>query len=174
MTLLSPFFIKALKVAVFGDLFWEPYLGGIMEDSTPFGLHLAILIDPYLQYVLQGKKTIESRFSMRRFAPFNCVERNDVVLLKRSGGPIVGLCQVTDAWYYQLDPRSWTEIRNEFTQMLCAQDPSFWTDREKATFATLMRLGNVRKITPIKIPKNDRRGWVVLKPNTKQCKLSSI
>lgn len=173
MTILSPAILNSLQLAVFGDLFWEPYLGPIMEGSSPFGLHLAILIDPYLQYILQGKKTVESRFSMRRFAPFGCVERNDVVLLKRSGGPIVGLCQITDAWYYHLDPRSWAEIRNEFTQMLCAQDPSFWTEREKAAFATLMRLGNVREIDPIKFPKNDRRGWVVLKPNMQQRKLRS-
>ena len=158
------FFRNGLQGAVQGDLFWEPCLNSMIEGLAPFGLHLAILVEPYLKYILDGKKTVESRFSERRIAPYGRVQKDDIILLKRSGGPIVGLCQVANIWYYQLDPESWQEIRNEFTQMLCAQDPAFWEQRENAEFATLMRLRNVHEITPIKYSKSDRRGWVVLRP----------
>lgn len=140
----------------------------MIQDKAPFGLHLAVLVEPYLRYILEGKKTVESRFSERRIAPYGNVQRDDVILLKRSGGPILGLCQVSNRWYYELDPPSWNEIRIEFSKMLCAQDPEFWRQRASAEFATLISLRNVLKIQPIKYSKNDRRGWVVMKPGRKQ------
>ena len=161
-------FRNSLQHAVQGNAFWEPCLDFMLEDQEPFGLHLAVLVEPYLRYILEGKKTVESRFSERRIAPYGNVQRHDVILLKRSGGPILGLCQVSNRWYYQLDPKSWNEIRTEFSQMLCAQDPEFWRQRERAEFATLMSLRNVLKIRPINYSKNDRRGWVVLNPGREQ------
>ena len=161
-------FRNGLQYAVQGDTFWEPCLDSMLQDQAPFGLHLAVLVEPYLRYILEGKKTVESRFSERRISPYGNVQRHDVILLKRSGGPILGLCQVSSRWYYELDPQSWHEIRTEFSQMLCAQDPEFWSQRESAEFATLMSLRNVLKIRPIKYSKNDRRGWVVLKRGREQ------
>ena len=156
-------FRNGLQSAVKGHSFWEPYLEAMMQGLATSGLHLAIFIDPYLRYILEGKKTVESRFSERRVAPYGSVKREDVILLKRSGGPIVGLCRASDIWYYELDPESWREIRTGFSQMLCAQDPDFWSQRKSAEFATLIRLTNVVKIQPFKYSKRDRRGWVVLK-----------
>jgi hypothetical protein len=157
-------FRDGLQSAVKGDTFWKSHIDSIMQGPAPFGLHLAVFIEPYLKYILEGKKTVESRFSERRVVPYGSVRRDDVILLKRSGGPIVGLCRASDIWYYELDPRSWREIRAGFSQMLCAQDPDFWSQRETAEFATLIRLTNVLKISPVKYAKNDRRGWVILKP----------
>lgn len=162
--------LAQVKEAVKGDPFWEPYLATSKNDYR-LSFHLAIFVEPYLQYILDGKKTVESRFSVHRIPPFGHVQRNDVLLLKRSGGPITGLCQAGEVWYYELDPRSWKHIRQEFTQMLCAQDPEFWTAREHATFATLISLKNVRLIDPIKYLKQDRRGWVVLTERHSQLQL---
>ena len=154
---------EAVQSVVQGDPFWEGYLRQVTTPhAVRFSLHLAILVEPYLQFILEGRKTVESRFSVRRGAPYECVQRGDVVLLKRSGGPIVGLCQIADAWFYRLDPRSWSTIRQEFTQALCAQDPAFWQARRQASFATLMRLQHVRPLAPLPCAKRDRRGWVIL------------
>ena len=139
----------------------------MVQGKTSYGLHLAVFLEPYLRYILEGKKTVESRFSGRRIAPYGNVQCDDVILLKRSGGPIMGLCQVSNRWYYELDTQSWNEIRTEFSKMLCAQDPEFWKQRESAEFATLMSLTNVMKIPPIKLSKTDRRAWVVMKPGRK-------
>ncbi len=147
--------------------FWGPYINSMLQNSAPSGLHLAVLVEPYLAYILDGKKTVESRFSMHRIPPYGRVHEDDVILLKKSGGPIVGLCLISDVWYYSLDPESWQEIRSEFTEMLCAQDPDFWSQRKRAGFATLMRIRHVFRIPPVNFIKRDRRGWVVLKPNEK-------
>lgn len=164
-----------IRETVRDDPFWGEYLERIiLHDSAPFALHLAILVEPYLQFILDGRKTVESRFSLHRRAPYRHAHRGDVVLLKRSGGPIVGLCQIAHAWFYQLDPKSWKTIKEEFTQALCAQDPTFWKEREGASFATLMRLQRVHSIKPINCAKRDRRGWVVLRPGVTQLKLLNV
>ena len=102
------------------------------------------------------------------------MDKGDIVLVKRSGGPVVGLCQVSDAWFYRLDPKTWDSIRHEFTEALCAQDPQFWIEREKASFATLMQVEHLKKIEPIKWPKEDKRGWVVLRPRSNQLTFESL
>lgn len=119
-------------------------------------------MEPFLQFMLDGSKTVESRFSAIRCAPYGRVEKGDVILLKRTGGPIVGLCQVTNRWFYQLDRASWQIIKDKFTKALCAEYPGFWKERESASFATLMRVHHIRAVAPIRFEKRDRRGWVVL------------
>jgi hypothetical protein len=161
----QPLLERRLKEAVRGDPFWEQYLSRTTESSTsPFGLHLAVFVEPYLQYLLDGRKTVESRFSVHRIAPYQSAGIGDIILLKRTGGPIVGLCRVISVWFYRLDPTTWASIRRTFTEALCAQDPTFWHQRASASFASLMRVSNVRTIQPIYHPKRDRRGWVILRP----------
>lgn len=154
------------------DFYWEEKISQFSKD-TPYGIHLAIFVEPYLQYVLDGKKTVESRFSINHCAPHNRVFSGDVLLLKKSGGPIVGMCEVSNVWFYNLDKNSWSEIRREFTQALCAQDPEFWSKRKLASFATLMKIKKPVKTKPVYLDKRDRRGWVVLKQRTSQSSLDN-
>lgn len=164
--------VTSLLTAVQGDFFWESRLDALDKEALPtFTLHLGIFVEPYLQYILDGVKTVESRFATRRFAPYQQVASGDVLLLKQSSGPIIGLCEITHVWFYHLDSSSWHTIRTSFTQALCAQDPEFWTSRSRASFATLMRIQQVRVISPIAYQKRDRRGWVVLRPPTEQLEL---
>src|SRR6266571_9463201 len=161
-----PQLAKHLRSALKDDSFWSNRLALTEMKSANFGLHLAIFVEPYLQYILEGKKTIESRFGANRRAPFGYVKEGDVLLLKKSGGPITGICLVGQVWFYRLDPTSWNTIKDTFSTALCAQDPSFWRERRGASFATLMLIKEVRSLTPFEIPKKDRRGWVTLKGPT--------
>ncbi len=146
------------------DEYWMQRLVTVIDESV--SLHLAVFVEPYLGYLLDGRKTVESRFSLRRSPPYGRVDHGDLVLLKRTGGPILGLCEIAETWNYQLDSPSWSVIRAEFTEALCAQDPAFWQARQSASFATLMRVAAVRALPPIHLPKRDRRGWVVLNPRS--------
>ncbi len=134
-----------------------------VESSRYSAIHLAVFVEPYLEYVLDGSKTVESRFSKARRAPYKQVDVGDLVLMKKSGGAIVGAFEVAQVWSYVLDTNSWGEVRSNFTQALRAQDPTFWRTRAGAQYATLMRVCNVRRFEPCNIPKRDMRGWVVLK-----------
>lgn len=156
--------VQRLRAAVRGDSFWDDYLSDASYSST--GLHLAVFVEPYLRYLLEGRKTVESRFSAHRIAPYQTASVGDVILLKRTGGPIVGLCRIAAVWFYRLDPSTWASIKGRFTEALCAQDPMFWHQRASASYASLMRVSDVRAIEPINHPKRDRRGWVILRSPT--------
>ncbi len=130
--------------------------------SEHFGLHLAVLVEPYLTFILEGKKTIESRFSVNRNAPFEQVQRGDIIILKRSSGPVEGLCRVADAWFYQLDPNTWPEIER-YASSLCIDDSPFWKQKRGASYASLMRIEEIVRIPSFDIDKLDPRGWVVLR-----------
>jgi ASC-1-like (ASCH) protein len=148
------------------DAFWKSYLKKFSSSSknSP-SVHLAIMVEPFLTYVLDGSKTIESRFSVNRCAPFKRVKKGDIILLKKSGGPITGICLADYAWFYQLDENSWQDIKTNFSKQLCA-DKSFWESRQRASYATLIRVINVKSVDPIYFEKKDRRGWVVLSDNS--------
>jgi len=134
-------------------------------------LHLAIFVEPFLTFVLDGRKTIESRFSIHRRPPFGCVRSGDLVLVKRSGGPIVAVAEVSKVWYYELDSQAWNFIRRKFSKQLCVDDPEFWESKSSAYFATLMQFARIEKLDEIECSKRDRRGWVVLNPFGEQRRL---
>lgn len=156
--------VDQLRSAVCGDPIWDDLLGGLASpEPSSIGVHLAILVEPYLQLILDGRKTVESRFARRECPPYQRIDKDDVILLKRSGGPIVGMCQVADVWFHQRDECAWQSIRDEFAASLCALDPAFWEARAETSFATLLRLIHVRCLSPgINFTKRDRRGWVIL------------
>lgn len=148
------------------DAFWKNYLSEILsEKRSSVGIHLGVFVEPYLSYIIDGKKTVESRFGIKKQPPYNRVSPNDIVLLKHSGGPVIGLCMISDVWFYQLDKESWGTLRKEFSIALCAQDPEFWQQRKHASFATLMQIESVIQFSPVNFSKADRRGWVVLRPS---------
>ena len=155
---------KSVLPLVKGDRFWEDYLSKQLSSKNhPASLHLAIFVEPYLQYILEGMKTIESRFSVKRSVPYNAIDRGDIILMKKSGGPILGICHVSEAWFYRLNRRSWDYLKREYKKALCAHDPEFWNSRKNAAFATLIKISNVRSISPLMCNKKDRRAWVILR-----------
>jgi len=156
--------IRSLVGCLAPQTSWPSRINSIIRDRHPsVSLHLAVFIEPYLQYVLEGQKTVESRFSAVRCAPYGRVAPGDLILVKASGGPIVGVAEAGETWFYRLDPHSWVTIRREFTEALCAQDPAFWERRSEASYATLIRIARIQAVHPIPWRKTDRRGWVVLK-----------
>ena len=124
------------------------------------GVHLAILLGPYLTAIFQGRKTIESRFGAHRRPPYLCVEPDDFILLKRSGGPVVGIALAKSADSYQLSPRVLADIRAKFAYQLFALDDAFWESRAGMQYATLIELDEPIEIEPFNIAKRDRQGWV--------------
>lgn len=161
--------IERVRDAIVDDQFWGQYLNAqVMQWPPSVAVHLGIFAEPYLQYILDGKKVVESRFSVHRQPPFGAVNKGDVLLLKQAGGPIVGISRIGAVWSYELDPQSFSELRSEFATALCVHDPLFWEEKATASFATLMCLEKVRLIQQIAVEKRDRRGWVVLRSRSKQ------
>lgn len=127
--------------------------------------HVAIFAPPFLDLLLNGSKTIESRFSKVRCAPFGTVAPGDVVLIKRSGGPVVGEFTIrrVEQW---ADPGAddRAAIAAEYGPALAAgADPLFWERRAGCRYITLIWVTKLAVYDrPVPFAKRDRRGWVVL------------
>jgi hypothetical protein len=141
--------------------------------KTGHGIHLGVFVEPYLGFILEGKKTIESRFSMHKHAPFQQVNPGDLIILKRSSGPVRGICRVSHAWYYRVDATTWDEIES-YAAALCMDASPFWQSKKAASYATLMRIEDVCRLPDLEIDKVDPQSWVVLKPSQKQPRLTGL
>lgn len=127
--------------------------------------HLAIFIPPFLELILEGKKTVEGRFSKVRCAPFGAVEEGDTVLMKKSGGLVIGSFVVAKVESFEnLTQEKLKELETRYSESLCSSaDPQYWQRRRASRYATLMRVAeSTRFERPFPFPKKDRRGWVVL------------
>lgn len=159
--------LARIREAAAEDEAWHTAIAPAVDGrEAGASLHLAVLVEPYLTYLLDGRKTVESRFSTRAIPPFGRVLPGDVVLLKAASGPVLATCTVEAVWSYRMNRESWDEMRDRFGRALCAEG-TFWTDRRHANYATLLRVANVVQLPPIAVPKRDRRGWVVLKDRTR-------
>ncbi len=155
--------LESIRESVAGDAFWSPYLTGLLDDPRHTrAVHLGIFNQPYMSFLLNGAKTIESRFSSVRCAPFDCVKAGDIILVKRPGGPIVALFLAGEVRSYRLSSQVWETIKERFGEGIAPASPDFWRENESATYATLIGVEHVRQVAPIAWDKSDRRGWVVL------------
>jgi hypothetical protein len=157
--------LTALRSRVGTDKHWTEKLNALEGDPVQrkiTRIHLAVFIEPYLQYVLDGTKTVESRFSINRCAPFERARPGDIILLKKSGGGVIGACQITHSWFYRLDPSAWKFIKEKFAGPLAIKDASFWKAKERACYASLLKIAHVYTFDPLPVHKRDRRGWVIL------------
>jgi len=144
------------------DPFWSEFFQrSALPASSHWALHVAIFQEPFLTWVFEGRKRVESRFSHHQVAPYGELSAGDVIALKRVGGPVVGLCLATACWSYRLDSKTWSHIQDRFAALLCADSDEFWSSRKDARFATLASIDHVRSVADIDYPKSDRRGWVI-------------
>ena len=140
-------------------------IGGDME----VGVHLGVFVEPFLEAILDGRKTIESRFGVHRCTPFEKVQRGDIIMLKRSGGPVVGLALAGAASYYELTPDVLGDLRDRFAAQLYAEDDDFWAARADKRFASLIEIDDTVKIDTMSVDKRDRRGWVTYVDGRQPC-----
>ena len=146
------------------DKKWQGVYNKLKKPSSKVSVHLAIFSEPYLTYLLKGKKTIESRFSLNRIHPHGNVSKGDIVVVKKTGGAVMGFFQVTEVIFSdQLNQISFNQIKKKYSKGICSNiDPNFWLKHQSAKFATLIRVGELKKMQPFFINKKDRRGWVIL------------
>lgn len=124
--------------------------------------HLIILRNPYLDAVLRGKKTVESRFGKNKGAAFRQVRAGDVLFLKLSSGPVCGTAKVTKVEHFEdLTAQKMAELKRMYNEQIMAME-DYWQSDERCRYGAVIWLANVRRIEPVWINKRDWRAWVVL------------
>ena len=162
--------ISALAKQVQGRSPWAERLAAALTPEPEVALHVAIFHEPFLSLALEGRKTVESRFSQHRVAPFQSVHTGDVILMKTQGGPVRGLAVAERVWSFDLSVASIERLRERFSEDMCVDD-AFWFGKKRARFATLIRVAEPLRIAPVQCVKKDRRGWVVMRSRQLQLSL---
>ncbi len=122
--------------------------------------HIAILSKVGLKEIFSGKKTVESRFSQKKIAPFGQISIGDVVYLKEPGGEIHGQFIVEKVISFEgLSQKDWNVIGNYLKL-----EQEFIKVHQNAHFGTLIFIKDVEQFitSPINFQKKDQRGWVIL------------
>lgn len=124
--------------------------------------HIAIFVGTAIEDILSGKKTIESRFSIARILPYGEVSKDDILLLKKSGGDITGQVTVDNVLCYDnLSRNSVNVLKKEYSDQILASD-GYWESKRNCKFGTLIFLKNPKRFAfPVKFKKKDRRPWLI-------------
>ncbi|MDO8573875.1 MAG: hypothetical protein Q7R77_03945 [Candidatus Daviesbacteria bacterium] len=126
--------------------------------------HLAIFKGSAGEAILTGQKTIESRFSRVKSVPFGVISSGDLVYIKPSGKDIIGQFRVKKVIFLDgLDSSDLSDLRNLYEKRL-AVEKDYWEKHKNARYGTLIFIGDSSRFitSPVKFPKKDLRGWVVL------------
>lgn len=137
----------------------------LADDAGVRRVHLAIMIEPYLSQLLAGRKTIESRFTRTRLPPYQVAGAGDLVLLKRSGGPVVGVGVVKWARFFEVTAETLAAVRRRYAAAIGDDREAFWAARARTRFCSLLALSAIRSLPPLACAKRDRQAWVILRNN---------
>ena len=118
------------------------------------------MVEPYLSAILDGRKTIESRFGVHRREPYLAIEPGDVIIFKKSAGPVVAVAAAKWVHCCRLSSSTLHRLRERYAVQLFATDDAFWEERANKQFATLIEIADPLAVTPFPVSKRDRRGWV--------------
>lgn len=126
-------------------------------------IHVAVLLPDYVRSILEGRKTIESRFSINRVEPFGRVRTGDRIYFKARGGPIAVTALAADVESREgLAPADVLAIRRALNHSILAND-EYWRIKRRARFVTLIALHAVEPVVfgPAHPPFHGR-AWVTL------------
>jgi ASC-1-like (ASCH) protein len=124
--------------------------------------HLAILKKPYLDAVLNGQKTIESRLYKLKTAPVGNIAPGDIIIFKQSCGPIRAFAHAGRVMQVENPTKAeLTALYRKYDRYVMA-GRNHWLAKHPLRYALLIWLKRVTPVAPFDIDKTDRRSWVIL------------
>lgn len=100
-----------------------------LKKIKEHNLSLGIFSEQYLTYMLNGKKTIESRFSKNKILPQNQICKDDIVIVKKSSADVVAYFTIKEILFFDLNKVSIDEIKSKYNKQLCV-DENFGQQRK--------------------------------------------
>ena len=131
-------------------------------------IHLALCREPYIQYMISGKKTIESRITKNKCMPYGKVEKGDLVILKQTSGPVLAVFSVAEVNSFDTRYSSLPEIRDTYQKQLCIHD-DWWENKKDARYAALIGIREIAALQPIRLAlEKNRQSWIILRERGKK------
>ena len=168
----SPRYTRVVDLGAWYSAITDQIVSNLCLASSPtdapppradHAVHLAVVVEPFLGFMLDGSKRIESRFSTVKVPPFRAVREGNLCFSRTPAAP-----SLRPRW--QVKCGATARSRRECSPICVIVSalisettfPGFWERRDGARYATFIRLGRVTKLrVPLDCPKTDRRGWVV-------------
>lgn len=132
----------------------------VVDGYFTGGLHLAVMTGSFLDLIMTGEKTVESRFHRQRRAPLFIARPGDVVVFRQSGRPVNVAAMLGDVCYLNMTEVSVDQVRADWASRIGCDDDDFWMTRADARWVSLLTLDLVFFISPQRLLKRDRRAWV--------------
>lgn len=114
--------------------------------------HLAILSSGWLEKILSGEKTIESRWSKNRIIPYERISEGDVIYFKETGKMVSARAVVEKALFFDnLNESRIRDILRKYGERIGITE--YNRNFDGKNFCTLVFLDNVERVEPFKINK---------------------
>ena len=125
--------------------------------------HLAIFLKGVAEKILTGEKQVEIRLSQSKVIPYLTVTKDDIIILKISGGKIIGQATADNVLYYDhINRELLSKIKKQYAKAT-KMNEEFWKMKRKSRYATIILLKNpIKYLSPVVYQKHDRRPWVIL------------
>ena len=116
--------------------------------------HIAILKKSLrlLPKIVNGEKTIESRWYKTRRAPWNQVKKGEVVYFKNSGEPVTVKAIVEDVKQFELTRNKIEQILQTYGSRI-GVDSTFVEDVKDKKYCILIFLHNAQEVEPFDVDK---------------------
>ena len=107
-------------------------------------IHVAVLLKPYLDLILSGKKTVECRLTRQARDPYENIEPGERIYFKVSAGPYAAIAVVDHVICEDdLSPKRVNEIRRDYNHLI-GGDAQFWDWKRTSRYCTLIWLKEVQ------------------------------
>lgn len=130
---------------------------------NPLMIHVAVLHQPYIEAILDGSKTVESRLMLTRRAPFGALRPGDLIYFKQSSGPFRLAAAAGEIEEHEgLSPARVAALQRRYGPEVGAPR-EYWRAKARARYAVFIRLRDIRTIARgPSIPPLNGRGWLCL------------
>lgn len=116
-------------------------------DKTSKRVHVAVIFAPYVDLILRGEKTIESRLSVTRRAPFGCAQAGDRLYIKERGGAIRATAIIDRVRFDEdLSPTAVQDLANQYNDQILGP-PDYWRSKHNCKYASLLWLTRVESVS---------------------------
>ncbi len=110
-------------------------------------IHVAMIWRRYLEAILDGRKTIESRLTITARAPYQRVAPGERIYFKISAGPFRARARAQRITFLDgLTPARIAALRAEFGSAILGDD-DYWRSKRTARYATLIWLADVEPVS---------------------------
>jgi hypothetical protein len=129
--------------------------------------HLAFLSKKgkFLDKILSGEKTIESRWYKFKRAPFGNISKGEIIYFKESGEPVSAKAEVEKViTYTELNKEKIKEIIKKYGEGICINS-SYLDELKTKNYCILIFLKNVKKTKPFEIDKTgygNMTAWITV------------